>query len=50
MRSDEGVCASWLWAHDRWKINELPVELKKITEKRNLLAEDARFRASVHHP
>jgi heptosyltransferase-2 len=46
LRTDEGVCASWLWAHDRWKINELPVELKKITEKRNLLAEDARFRAA----
>jgi len=50
LRADEGICASWLWAHDRWKINELPVELKKITEKRNLLAEDARFRAAVGHP
>ncbi|HVU15631.1 MAG TPA: hypothetical protein VHD32_01805 [Candidatus Didemnitutus sp.] len=47
LRSDEGLAASWLWLHDRWKINELPVELKKITEKRNLLAEDARFRAAV---
>jgi heptosyltransferase-2 len=46
LRTDQEVCASWLWAHDRWKINELPVQLAKITEKRNLLEEDARFRAS----
>ena len=47
LRTDENVCASWLWLHDRWKINELPVELRKITERRNLLADDARFRAAA---
>jgi lauroyl/myristoyl acyltransferase len=47
LRADEGVCASWLWLHDRWKINELPVELAKITAKRNLLGEDARFRSAA---
>jgi lauroyl/myristoyl acyltransferase len=47
LRTDEGVCASWLWLHDRWKINELPVELAKITAKRNLLEEDARFRSAA---
>jgi len=46
LRTDREVCASWLWAHDRWKINELPVQLAKITGKRNLLEEDARFRKS----
>jgi lauroyl/myristoyl acyltransferase len=45
LRGDEGVCASWLWAHDRWKINQLPVEFEKISVKRNLLAADAAFRA-----
>ena len=43
--ADEEVCAGWLWAHDRWKINELPVQLAKLLAKRNLLEEDARFRA-----
>jgi heptosyltransferase-2 len=50
LRSDDELCASWLWAHDRWKINELPVELKKISEKRNLLADDARIRAAARQP
>ena len=22
LRSDENICASWLWAHDRWKHGE----------------------------
>jgi len=50
LRKEEEICASWLWLHDRWKISELPVELKKITEKRNLLAEDARSRAQMGGP
>jgi KDO2-lipid IV(A) lauroyltransferase len=45
--ADVEVCAGWLWAHDRWKINDLPVELAKITAKRNLLEADARFRAGL---
>lgn len=44
------ICASWLWAHDRWKINRLPTELAKVTAKRNLLEADAAFRARATEP
>ncbi len=50
LRTDENISASWLWAHDRWKINVLPVELAKLTEKRNLVEADARFRAAQPKP
>lgn len=45
LRRDEEICRSWLWAHDRWKINELPADLARAMAKRNQLEDDARIRA-----
>jgi heptosyltransferase II len=42
--ADEGMCASWLWAHDRWKNQDNPLRRLRLESRRNLLAEDVRER------
>ncbi len=37
---DEDLCASWLWAHDRWRNQDVPSRRLRLEAKRNLLARD----------
>jgi heptosyltransferase-2 len=41
---DEDLCASWLWAHDRWKCQDNPARRLRIESRRDLLAADIRAR------
>jgi len=41
---DEGLCASWLWAHDRWKNQDSPARRLRLESRRNLLDADVRAR------
>ncbi len=38
--ADENLCASWLWAHDRWRNQDIPSVRLRLAAKRNLLAAD----------
>jgi hypothetical protein len=38
--SDPGLCASWLWAHDRWRNQDVPARRLRLEAKRNFLAAD----------
>lgn len=40
LRSDDDLCASWLWAHDRWRNQDMPSRRFRLEAKRNLLAAD----------
>ena len=44
LTADEGLCASWLWAHDRWRNQDVPARRFRLEAKRNLLADDLRLR------
>ncbi|HEY5228614.1 MAG TPA: glycosyltransferase family 9 protein [Opitutaceae bacterium] len=38
--ADEKLCASWLWAHDRWRNQDVPERRLRLEAKRNLLDRD----------
>jgi lauroyl/myristoyl acyltransferase/ADP-heptose:LPS heptosyltransferase len=38
--ADEELCASWLWAHDRWRNQDVPERRLRLEAKRNLLGQD----------
>ncbi len=40
LTSDDNLCASWLWAHDRWRNQDMPAKRLRLEAKRDLLAED----------
>jgi hypothetical protein len=40
LRADDNLCASWLWAHDRWRNQDMPSRRLRLEAKRNLLAAD----------
>lgn len=40
LRSSDELCASWLWAHERWKNQDMPAYRLRLEAKRNLIAED----------
>ncbi|MES2697584.1 MAG: glycosyltransferase family 9 protein, partial [Verrucomicrobiota bacterium] len=40
LSSDDNLCASWLWAHDRWRNQDMPSRRFRLEAKRNLLATD----------
>lgn len=42
--SQEELCGSWLWAHDRWRNQDVPARRLRLQAKRNLLALDLRAR------
>ncbi len=44
---DDNLCASWLWAHDRWRHQDVPARRLRLESKRNLLAEDLRARQAL---
>ena len=48
--SDEDLCASWLWAHDRWRNQDIPKLRLRLEAKRDLLAADLRARGASRVP
>lgn len=50
LRSDDSLCASWLWAHDRWRNQDMAGKRLRLEAKRNLLAADLAARGLVALP
>jgi ADP-heptose:LPS heptosyltransferase/lauroyl/myristoyl acyltransferase len=46
----DDVCASWLWAHDRWRNQDVPARRLRLAAKRNLLDADLRLRGLTALP
>jgi heptosyltransferase-2 len=44
------LCASWLWAHDRWRNQDIPASRLRLEAKRNLIAADLRARGLAGLP
>ncbi|MBA3848703.1 MAG: hypothetical protein C0502_01750 [Opitutus sp.] len=44
LRTDDNLCASWLWGHQRWKTQDAPHARFRLEQKRNLLADELRLR------
>jgi heptosyltransferase II len=42
--SDDDLCASWLWVHDRWRHQDVPARRLRLSSKRDLLAADVASR------
>jgi lipopolysaccharide heptosyltransferase II len=40
LSSDDNLCASWLWSHDRWRHQDMPAKRLHLESKRDLLAAD----------
>ncbi|MGH7997149.1 MAG: glycosyltransferase family 9 protein [Opitutaceae bacterium] len=40
LAADDNLCASWLWAHNRWRNQDMPHRRLRLEAKRNLLCED----------
>ncbi|MBE36997.1 MAG: hypothetical protein CMI16_15820 [Opitutaceae bacterium] len=40
LTESDNFCASWLWAHERWKNQDIPNKRLRLEAKRNLIAED----------
>jgi heptosyltransferase-2 len=40
LTADDKLCASWLWAHDRWRHQDAPEKRLRLESKRNFLAAD----------
>jgi lipopolysaccharide heptosyltransferase II len=47
---DEGLCASWLWGHDRWRHQDMPRRRFRLESKRDLLASDLAARGLAATP
>jgi ADP-heptose:LPS heptosyltransferase/lauroyl/myristoyl acyltransferase len=47
---DETLCRSWLWAHDRWRNQDVPARRLRLEAKRNLLGEDLAARGLTQMP
>lgn len=45
LAADDNLCASWLWAHDRWRNQDMPQKRFRLEAKRDLLAADLAARA-----
>lgn len=41
---DDRLCASWLWAHDRWRHQDVPSRRLRLESRRDLLSEELRAR------
>ena len=50
LSADDRLCASWLWAHDRWRNQDVPQKRFRLEAKRNLLAVDLQMRAQATLP
>jgi ADP-heptose:LPS heptosyltransferase/lauroyl/myristoyl acyltransferase len=50
LTADDKLCASWLWAHDRWRHQDAPEKRLRLESKRNLLAADCAARGLAAPP
>ncbi|MEO6246647.1 MAG: glycosyltransferase family 9 protein, partial [Opitutaceae bacterium] len=50
LSGDDNLCASWLWAHDRWRNQDMPAKRLRLEAKRNLLAADLSARGLSQLP
>jgi ADP-heptose:LPS heptosyltransferase/lauroyl/myristoyl acyltransferase len=50
LRRDDNLCASWLWAHDRWRNQDMPEKRLRLEAKRNLLAAELTQRGLTSPP
>ena len=48
--SSDDVCATWLWAHDRWRNQDVPARRLRLQARRNLLAADLAARGLTAVP
>src|ERR1039457_507513 len=48
--SDESLCSSWLWAHDRWRDQDIPSRRLRLEAKRDLVGADLRARGLSRPP
>jgi ADP-heptose:LPS heptosyltransferase/lauroyl/myristoyl acyltransferase len=48
--ADGELCASWLWAHDRWRNQDVPSARLRLQARRNLLAADLKARGLSQMP
>ncbi len=39
LAADDNLCASWLWAHDRWRHQDIPEKRLRLESKRDLLGD-----------
>jgi len=50
LTSDDNLCASWLWAHDRWRNQDMPSRRFRLEAKRDLLATELAVRGLAALP
>lgn len=50
LTSDDNLCASWLWAHDRWRNQDMPTRRFRLEAKRDLLATELAVRGLTALP
>lgn len=50
LRTDQVLCSSWLWAHDRWRHQDVPARRLRLEAKRNWLDADLRLRGLTALP
>ncbi len=50
LAGDDNLCASWLWAHDRWRNQDMPAKRFRLEAKRDLLAAELAARGLAALP
>jgi heptosyltransferase-2 len=50
LAGDDNLCASWLWAHDRWRHQDVPARRFHLESKRDFLAADLAARGLTTLP
>lgn len=50
LQRDDPLCASWLWAHDRWRNQDVPAQRFRLEGKRDFLAADLQARGLATLP
>ena len=50
LSGDDNLCASWLWAHDRWRNQDMPQKRFRLEAKRDLLVADLAARGLTALP
>jgi ADP-heptose:LPS heptosyltransferase/lauroyl/myristoyl acyltransferase len=50
LAADDNLCSSWLWAHARWRNQDVPARRLRLEARRNLLAEEGRIRGLATLP
>ena len=50
LAGDDNLCASWLWAHDRWRNQDIPSKRFCLEAKRNFLPDELRARGLAALP